>query len=131
MSDKKSTPKKVKTPTPAPTPGLEQLQKEISTLKAAITDHANLILQIQEALARKRKPVHSNGKVQIRDKQTGTIYPSKNNVYQSLLKSGELKDLVDKGVFGPTPEKNTFGWYTLKREWPDRFEEVATAKNKE
>ena len=54
-----------------------------------------------------------NGKVQIRDKQTGTIYPSKNNAYQTLLKSGELKDLVDKGIFGDIPEKNTFGWYAL------------------
>lgn len=55
------------------------------------------------------------------------MYPSKNNAYQTLLKSGELKDLVDKGVFGETPEKNTFGWYVLEREWPDRFEEVKEA----
>ena len=70
-----------------------------------------------------------NGKVQIKDTQTGAVYPSKNNAYQSLLKSGELKGLVDKGLFGPDPEKNTFGWYTLQREWPDRFEEVPTAQN--
>jgi len=63
------------------------------------------------------------------DKQTGEIYPSKNNAYQSLLKSGELKDLVDKGVFGPVPEKNTFGWYILVRMLPDRFEEVAKSEN--
>jgi len=80
--------------------------------------------QIQEILIRKRKPVTSNGKVQIKDKQTGTVYKSKNNAYQTLLKSGALKELVDKGVFGNIPAKNTFGWYTLVREWPDRFEEV-------
>jgi len=89
-----------------------------------VIDHSLQIAQIQEALARKRKPVVSTNKVQIKDKQTGTIYPSKNNAYQSLLKSGELKDLVDKGIFGPVPEKNTFGWYTLQSEWPNRFEEV-------
>jgi len=40
------------------------------------------------------------------------------------LKSGALKELVDKGVFGSVPEKNTFGWYALARAFPDRFEEV-------
>jgi len=116
---------------PAPSITLKQLHQEIETIKQVVNEHAQLIAQLQETLARKRKPVHSNGKVQIKDKQTGTVYPSKNNAYQSLLKSGELKDLVDKGIFGPVPEKNTFGWYVLVREWPDRFEEVATAQNNE
>jgi hypothetical protein len=40
-----------------------------------------------------------------------------------------LKALVDKGLFGDIPEKNTFGWYVLVREWPDRFEEVHEAQN--
>ena len=31
------------------------------------------------------------------------------------------------GVFDPVPEKNTFGWYVLVREWHDRFEEVHKA----
>jgi hypothetical protein len=44
-----------------------------------------------EALARKRKPVASNGKIKIKDKNTGKVYSSKNNAYQSLLKSVELK----------------------------------------
>jgi hypothetical protein len=112
------------TPEPAPTPTLEQLAQEIQSLKQQLSEHSTLITQLQETLARKRKPVASNGKVQIRDKETSTIYPSKNNAYQTLLKSGALKELVDKGVFGDVPEKNTFGWYTLVREWPDRFEEV-------
>jgi hypothetical protein len=103
---------------------LASLNQEIQSLKQQISHQANLINQLQETLARKRKPVASNGKVQIRDKQTGVVYPSKNNAYQSLLKSGALKELVDKGLFGDVPEKNTFGWYTLVREWPDRFEEV-------
>ncbi|MFC1871493.1 hypothetical protein ACFLYF_03740 [Chloroflexota bacterium] len=34
--------------------------------------------------------------------------------------------MVDKGIFGDNPAKNTFGWYALVRELPDRFEEVAT-----
>ena len=84
--------------------------------------------QPQETLARKRKPPASYGKVQILDKQTRQIFPSKNNAYQTLLKSGELKELVDKGIFGDNPAKNTFGWYALVRELPDRFEEVKPAE---
>ena len=77
-----------------------------------------------EAPARQRKPPTSNGKVSIKDTVTGKIYPSKNNVYQSLLKAGELKELVDAGVFGPNPAKNSFGCYNLFRAWLNRFEEV-------
>jgi hypothetical protein len=66
----------------------------------------------------------SNGKIMIKDKQTGKIYPSKNNVYQSLLKAGDLNDLVNKGLFGDNPAKNSFGCYNLFRAWPNRFEEV-------
>ena len=49
---------------------------------------------------------------------------TKNNCYQSLLKAGELKDLVDKGAFGTDPAKNNFGWFALNRAYPDRFVEV-------
>ncbi|MFC2022938.1 hypothetical protein ACFLTL_02135 [Chloroflexota bacterium] len=103
---------------------LETMLTDLQSLQKLVLDHAQQIAQLQEALARKRKPPKSNGKVQIKDKQTGKVYPSKNNAYQSLLKAGELKQLVDKGSFGDIPEKNTFGWYVLVREWPDRFEEV-------
>lgn len=109
-------------PTPTPPLTLKYLHQELESLKQAVAE-------LQETLARKRKPVASNGKVQIRDKQTGTVYPSKNNAYQTLLKSGALKSLVDKGIFGPIPQKNTFGWYVLAREWPDRFEEAHDAQN--
>jgi hypothetical protein len=105
-------------------PTLDSIFQELQSLKHLVDTHSGLIAQLQETLARKRKPVASNGKVQIRDKQTGKVYPSKNNAYQTLLKSGDLKSLVDKGLFGDVPEKQTFGWYTLVREWPDRFEEV-------
>jgi hypothetical protein len=103
---------------------LAYLQEEFETLMEIIELHSALITELQESQARKRKAPTSNGKIQIRDKQTGKIYPSKNNVYQSLLKSGELKDLVDKGIFGAIPEKNNFGCYVLFRAYPDRFEEV-------
>lgn len=116
-------------PESTPTPTIEQLHQEILTLKQLALEHSGMIVELQQAIARKRKPVASNGKIQIRDKQTGTVYPSKNNAYQSLLKAGELKSLVDKGLFGDVPEKNTFGWYVLAREWPDRFEEVHEAQN--
>ena len=106
---------------------LESLHRELESLKLTVAE-------LQATLARKRKPVAFNGKVQILDKQTGEIYPSKNNAYQTLLKSGGLKELVDKGIFGDIPKKNTFGWYTLVRELPDRFEEVtaeATTEEKQ
>ena len=128
MSEKKGEAKPEKTALeeaskPAKPLSLAYLNVELEALKQTVLEHGQQIGELQEALARKRKPV-SNGKIQIRDKQTGNVYPSKNNAYQSLLRSGELKELVDKGIFGSVPEKNTFGWYALVRELPDRFEEV-------
>jgi len=114
--------------TAAIAPTIESIYQELESLKQIVGEHTQLIPQLQEALARKRKPVASNGKVQIVDEKTGQIFPSKNNAYQSLLKSGELRDLVDKGIFGDNPAKNTFGWYALVRELPDRFEEVKQAE---
>lgn len=106
------------------------LYSELQAVKQIIQEHGQQIGNIQEILARKRKPA-ANGKIQIKDRKTGKIYPSKNNCYQSLLKSGELKELVDKGVFGDNPGKNNFGWFALQREWPDRFGEVKTEASKE
>jgi len=79
---------------------------------------------------RQRNPPLSNGKVQIQDTKTGKIYPSKNNVYQSLLKAGELEDLVKQGVFGSEPAKNSFGCYNLFRAYPNRFVEVKPEETK-
>jgi len=135
------------TPTPAPTPETK-VEPSINTEPPAMTppskpkpltlaslktdvDALNKCLQLMdlklegfEALvALKRKPTN-NGKVQIRDKVTGKIYKSKNSVYQTMLKAGELSDLVQAGIFGSIPEKNTFGVYALFRAYPDRFEEV-------
>ena len=101
---------------------LESIQKELNDLKELVSEHAKQITSLQDTLTRKRKPT-SNGKVQILDKTTGEVYPSKNQAYQVLLKAGELEELVDKGIFGLEPEKNTFGWYALVRAWPERFEE--------
>jgi len=110
-------------PEPAKTMSLTNVQKVVESLAKTIVEHSQQITELQEMLVRKRKAV-SNGKVQIRDKQTGKVYPSKNNCYKSLLKAGELKELVAQGIFGAVPEKNTFGWYALVRALPDRFEEV-------
>jgi len=104
------------------------LYRELQAVKQAVAEHGQQIAGIQEAMAQKRKPT-ANGKVQIRDKQTGKVYPSKNNAYRSLLRAGELKELVEKGLFGDVPEKNNFGWFALKRAWPDRFEEVKEQAN--
>ena len=133
MSTKKSPVKKPKAQAPKPEavePKLSDIKLILDALTATILDHTRQIAELQEAMARKRKPV-PNGKIQILDKQIGTVFPSKNNAYQTLLKSGELKELVDKGIFGDNPEKNTFGWYALVREWPDRFEEVKPEQSEE
>ena len=122
------------TPTPAPETKVEPVAKPkpltMSSLKSELDELRTLIqtlttqmTDVQSQLALKRKPT-ANGRVQIRDKQTGKIYKSKNNVYQTMLKAGELKELVDKKIFGDVPEKNTFGVYALFRAYPDRFEEV-------
>jgi hypothetical protein len=102
---------------------IDELHIELKALKEIVEEHGKLIALIQLTLSKKRNPPKSNGKVQILDKNTGIIYPSKNNAYQSLLKSGELKPLVEQGTLGPVPEKNTFGWYVLERMMPGRFEE--------
>ena len=132
------------TPTPAPIPTPEtkaeppttteppskpkpltmaSLKSELDELRTLVQTLTTQMTDVQSQLLLRRKPTN-NGKVQIRDKQTGKIYKSKNNVYQTMLKAGELKDLVDKGIFGDVPEKNTFGVYALFRAYPDRFEEV-------
>jgi hypothetical protein len=103
---------------------MTSLHTEIEELRKIVDGQAILIKQLMESPARQRKPPTSNGKVQIKDTLTGKIYPSKNNVYQSLLKAGELKDLVAQGVFGAIPEKNSFGCYNLFRAYPGRFVEV-------
>jgi hypothetical protein len=132
------TPTPTPTPTPetkveppAATPPSKPKPLTLVSLKTDV-DALNKCLQLMdlklegfEALvAMKRRPPANSNKVQIRDKQTNKLYPSKNSVYQNLLKAGELKDLVDKGIFGNEPLKNTFGVYALFRAYPDRFEEV-------
>ena len=118
-----------KAQTPTPETGVKkpvtmvELSKELQSLKELVEAHSQVITELQEQVSRKRSPT-ANGKIQIRDKQTGKVYPSKNNCYQTLLRAGELKDLVAKGVFGAVPEKNNFGWYALIRAMPDRFEEI-------
>ena len=104
-------------------PTLASLKGEVDELHRQILNLTMEMADIKIQLALRRKPT-SNNKIQILDKQTGKIYKSKNNVYQTMLKAGELKDLVEKGIFGDIPEKNTFGVYALFRAWPDRFEEV-------
>jgi len=103
---------------------MTSLHTEIEELRKIVDGQAILIKQLMEAPARQRKPPTSNGKVQIKDTLTGKIYPSKNNVYQSLLKSGELDDLVKQGVFGTDPAHNSFGCYNLFRFYKDRFIEI-------
>jgi hypothetical protein len=116
----------VETPALPPKPKpltMANLKTELDDLHALIQTLTTQMADVQSQLSLKRKPTVNN-KVQIKDTVTGKIYKSKNNVYQTMLKAGELKDLVQKGIFGAVPEKNTFGVYALFRAYPDRFEEV-------
>jgi hypothetical protein len=103
---------------------LASLSGELSALKQVVDQQSLQIKQLMETPARQRKPPTSNGKVQIKDTKTNVLYPSKNNVYQTLLKSGELDDLVKQGVFGSDPAHNSFGCYNLFRFYKDRFIEI-------
>jgi len=106
---------------------LADMQKVVEALSKTVVEHSEKILTLEELLARKRKAV-PNGRVEIKDTKTGKVYPSKNNTYQSLLKSGDLEELVAKGIFGSDPAKNNFGWFALQRAWPDRFTEIKPGK---
>ncbi len=108
---------------------LEALDDQFKVLREAVLQLDAEIAQITVTLARKRAPVKSNGKVRILDTKTNKVYKSKNNVYQTLLKAGELKELGD--IFGSEPERNTFGWYALARAWPQRFQEFHEVKTEE
>jgi hypothetical protein len=110
---------------------LSDLYAVLVELRALVHDQHEMLLTFQSAPVKRRAPMLPNGgKVQIMDKLTGETFPSKNGAYQSLLKQGALKELVKKGIFGAEPAKNSFGWYALKRAWPDRFEEQpATPKS--
>jgi hypothetical protein len=109
---------------PKPKPlNMASLKTEVDELRTLIQTLTTQMADVQSQLSLKRKPTVNN-KVQIKDTVTGRIYKSKNNVYQTMLKAGELKDLVEKGIFGTVPEKNTFGVYALFRAYPDRFEEI-------
>jgi hypothetical protein len=121
---------KVKAVIPEPAPQkpaltLEVLRDAILRVQQDLEIHAQEIANIKEAIARKRTPpAKGNGKVQIKDTQTGKVYPSKNGTYKALLKAGELKTLVEQGVFGPDPKRNSFGAYALFRAFPNRFIEL-------
>jgi hypothetical protein len=120
----------INTEPPAPTPPSKPKPLTLASLKTDV-DALNKCIQLmglkledfEAFVALKRKPTNSS-RIQIRDKVTGKIYKSKNSVYQTMLKAGELSDLVKAGAFGASPEKNTFGVYALFRAYPDRFEEV-------
>jgi hypothetical protein len=114
------------TPNPPKKLTLSNVLHELETLKQTVLHHTEQLADIESRLTRARKSTSptSRTRVQIRDKQTGTVYRSQNATYRSLLKSGELKELVDKGVFGSVPEANSYGWFALWRAWPNRFVEV-------
>jgi hypothetical protein len=103
---------------------IREIRDEVFFIHKVLEEQSILLSEIQQTMAKKRNPPKSSDRVKILDKVTGITYKSKNNAYQTLLKAGKLKDLVEKGVFGSDPMKNTFGWYALEKAFPGRFEEV-------
>ena len=110
---------------PKPKPlTMANLKTELDELRVLIQTLSTQMADVQSQLTLKRKPT-ANGKVQIKDTVTGKIYKSKNSVYQTMLKAGEIDKLVESGIFGPNPAKNTFGVYALFRALgPERFQEI-------
>jgi len=109
---------------------LVSLHAELEELRTIVDQQVIQIKLLMAPPMTQRNPPLSNGKVQIKDTLTGKIYPSKNATYQTLLKSGELEDLVKQGVFGSDPIKNSFGCYNLFRAFPNRFVEVKPEETK-
>ena len=103
---------------------LVSLHAELEELRTIVDQQVIQIKLLMAPPMRQRNPPISNGKVQIKDTKTGKIYPSKNATYQTLLKAGELEDLVKQGVFGSDPIHNSFGCYNLFRFYKDRFIEI-------
>jgi hypothetical protein len=103
---------------------LVSLHAELEELRTIVDQQVIQIKLMMAPPLRLRNPPLSTNKVQIKDTLTGKIYPSKNATYQTLLKAGELEDLVKQGVFGSDPVKNSFGCYNLFRAYPNRFVEV-------
>jgi hypothetical protein len=90
---------------PKPKPlNMANLKVEVDELRALIQTLTTQMTDVESQLTLKRKPA-ANGKVQIKDTVTDKIYKSKNNFYQTRLKAGELKDLVEKGILGAVPTK--------------------------
>ena len=109
---------------------LALLSGELVALQKIVDQQTILIKQLSEAPVKQRKPPISNGKVQIKDTLSGRIFSSKNSTYQTLLKEGALKELVDKGYFGDNAYKNNFGCYNLFRAYPGRFIEIKPEETK-
>jgi hypothetical protein len=125
------TPAPIPVPTSKPKPlTMTSLHTEIEELRKIVDGQAIFIKQLLEAPVKQRKPPLSNGKIQILDTLTGKSYPSKNATYQSLLKAGELSELVNKGLLGNNPYKNNFGCYILFRAFPGRFQESKPEETK-
>jgi hypothetical protein len=103
---------------------LVSLHAEVEALRTIVDQQVIQIKLLMAPPMRQRNPPQSNGKVQIQDTKTGKIYPSKNATYQTLLKAGELEDLVKQGVFGADPVHNSFGCYNLFRSYPNRFVQI-------
>lgn len=122
----------VKAPVEQPEPlTLESLQRAIQLLRQDFGTHTIKLEEILVLLAKKRKtPANGNGKVAILDTATNVTYRSKNGTFRALLKEGKLDKLVEEGVFGPNPSKNSFAWYSLNRYYPGRFQEIKTDADK-
>ena len=81
----KKEPKKSKAQEKPEQPEVTELKSDdimfiLDALTATVLDYSNQIKELQEALARKRKPTR-NSKVQIKDKQTGKTYPSNTFIF--------------------------------------------------
>ena len=58
---------------------LNSLNIEFQSIKELVEAHSHTISELQEQMSHKRRPPNTNGKIQLRDKQTGKYKPAKSD----------------------------------------------------
>jgi hypothetical protein len=103
---------------------LVKLLVEVENIKSRMTTFELQLADVKEHHVDARGEMAKRPRTQIKDNTTGRVFKSKNATYQTLLREGALKELVEVGLFGDDSKGNNFGWFALNRALPGRFEEV-------
>jgi len=55
------------------------------------------------------------------DTKTGREFMALNQCYLTLLREGELEEMLRAGKLADNPEEDRFGWFKMRRFYPGRF----------